>query len=954
MNIFVVCFILFLSVISQEPFLIEKDNMIDANQIHSRYHTEFWNGNVSAYDFTKTILISKNKDLSYNRERLFSDSTLTWFQYDEVNLLLNEDSVYWIKFSLENNLNNDLSAYLFFNAWKKIELYSLDSAKNIVEKKVTGNYLKLAERNVKNRRIPFIKTTIRKAETKTYAVRLLRGGDEFWFDDSNKKIASLLYHESKILEKENTLRLFLGLSVGLIVTIILFNFLLFFITKNLSALYNGLFLVFWELFYISTYGISFEYLWPNSVFWDFHSHSFFVAFCIASLCQFFRYSLNLSETNKNYDKFFNYLSTANLLIIITQLLDLRDWNELFINLLFTMTFISGIIINYKSWKKGNKAAKYYLIGISYMHVFQIFIGLSQNDVLPYFYGAITNLDFAQYAASVQVALYSYGLVIAYKESMDEVINESSKRSIAEIKAQSYKELEENKSRFFSTISHEFRTPLSLILGSIETIEENKSENENSYFYTIKNNAKRLLRLINQLLDFSKIEEGKMTVSYKKYDLKQFVSFLLSHFKSATKDKGVVLKFNSNLSELVCDLDYQKIEKVIINIISNAIKFTNEGVIEVELILVDSEWIEILICDTGIGISENDINYIFDRFYQVENQYYREYEGTGIGLALSKELIDLHNGEIRVESKLAEGTCFKIILPFQNDPSVERYQNSKDLKPTDLEISSIQIDQSETNETEAINGEKKKTILIIEDHKEMRSFIKSILKSKFQIIEAHNGIKGIEMASKYYPDIILTDIMMPKMDGLELIKVLKESFETSHIPIIVISGKATDQDKLEALSYGAIDYLFKPFQKEQLLQKIISISKQFDQFKKRLNQSFTLTVNNCETTNADEQFLFELKEFILNNLQNSEVALICEHFALSESSLFRKIKAITGCGIKSLIQELRLEKSKSLIQSSGKTISEISDICGFNSVSHFSKSFKSQFGISPSEAQQIIS
>jgi signal transduction histidine kinase/DNA-binding NarL/FixJ family response regulator len=920
--------------------------MISANELHSRYHTEFWNGDVGAYDLTNAIQIAKISDTAYSKERLFSDSTIQWISNKEINLLTSKDSVYWVKFSVQNDLGRDFSAYFFFNAWKRIELFRLDSNHSLLDRRVTGNNLKLSDRDVQNRRIPFIQVNLHSDKVNYFVVRLVHGGEELWFDDSSEKISVLISRESDILSTENTIRIVLGFSVGLIMMLILFTFFLYFITRNLSALYNGLFLLFFELFYISAYGISFEYFWPNSILWDLHSQAIFLAFCVASLCQFFRYSLALKQTNKRFDQFYQILSFACITIIISQLLHMRNLNEILINVLFTMTFSSGVYISYKSWKNGNDAAKYYFVGISYMHVFQIFIALSQNGVVPYYYGAITNFDLAQYGATLQVSLYCYGLVKAYKSSQDEILNEITKRVIAENKAISLEELEQSKSQFFSTMSHEFRTPLTLIINAIHSFAEKNDHQKNVAFRSISTNSKRLLRIINHLLDFSKLEARQMGLHIQKYDLIRFTRFLMNNFKSAAESKNIKIKLFADVDELVCDLDYSKLEKVLLNLFSNALKFTEKGAIEVHIVQT-GPWVEIDVRDSGIGIEKNHLNYVFDRFYQVDQGVQREYEGTGIGLSLCKELVVLHKGHLTVQSEVEKGSSFLVQLPFANNEVVAKWQPIKDDQAQDLEQSVLlEYDQPlKGSNPKAVAGN---TILIIEDQKEMRTFLKTLLDDKYYVYEAHNGEKGIELAKTLIPDLILSDVMMPKMDGLSMLSELKSSFETRHIPVVLISGKADEDGRIDGISRGAIDYIVKPFDAKQLRFKVASVLQMYSHFRDRLKESLTFETQDDVPENADEQFLIQLKKYIQNNLQDVSADSLASAFALSKSTLFRKVKALTGDGSNMFIKRIKLQSAKLMLDQSNATIASIASDCGFRSASYFSKSYKEKFGTLPSE------
>lgn len=943
MVVFVVLLNLFLS--NQDSvFTLDSHAYISATEIHANSHTEFWNGDVSAYNAGAMLRIADGAEHIASPAELFADSTLAWKGVSEINLLERRDSVYWAVLSVRNPKSDDFSGYFFFNAWKKIELFRIDTAGKLRYRKQTGNYLPISERDVANRRIPFIRDVFRSGEVQHYAVKLVRGGDEFWMDDSNERITCLIYAESEILETEATLRLILGLSVGIVFTLILFNLVMSLLLKNLAALYNGLFLLFFELFYITVYGIGLEYFWPNSVFFDFHAHSFFVVGCIVSISQFFRYSVDLPRRQPRLSVTFNAISIATIAIVVTQLTDQRGWNELFINLLFTCTFFLGVVVTYRAWKAGDSAAKYFFIGIAYMHVVQIFIALSQNGVLPYFYGAITNFDLAQYAGSVMVALYSYGLIRAFRQSTVDVVTEAQRRETAERDAEAARALEESKSNFFSAMSHEFRTPLTLIINAIHGFSKFSKEKQERAISSISLNSKRLLRLINHLLDLSKLEEKHMGLNTKKYDLIRFGAFTVNSFKSAAKSKGIGLKFSAEAKELFCDLDFPKLEQVLLNLLSNALKFTKEGEILVSVSQSEDK-IKLTVSDTGIGIPTTKQSDIFKRFYQVDQGDTREYEGSGIGLSLSGDLIKLHGGELSLESTPNVGSTFLISLPYQNEPETDAWQPVKESFSQDLERAIL---VSEIDEEAAPHeGGTGQSILIVEDQKEMRMFLKTLLDDSYTIIEARNGKMGVELAERFIPDLILTDVMMPHMDGISLIHRLKENAETKHIPVMVISGKANVDERIEGISGGAVDYIIKPFDAKELKFKVHSLLQMYTAFKGHL----TATVLNntlSSSPNAEEKFLIDLTEKIRATMKDVTSSGLADAFAMSESSLFRRVKSLTGEGVNAFVRKVRLHEAEEKLRGTADSVEHIANFCGFKSVSHFSKLFKEEFSTTPNE------
>jgi len=542
------------------------------------------------------------------------------------------------------------------------------------------------------------------------------------------------------------------------------------------------------------------------------------------------------------------------------------------------------------------------------------------------------------------------------------------------------ELNRIKSRFFANISHEFRTPLTLILGPLQKLFSKTSNEETKQELNImQRNARRLQNLINQLLDLSKLESGKTELIAREENIVGLVKSYVQQFESMAKQKKINLVFTSEKDVIHAYVDREKIEHLLYNLLSNAFKFTGEGgEITVSVgsqqstsgstLTEDSitDWIQIIIYDTGRGISPEGLNRVFDRFYQADDLYTKEQEGTGIGLALAKELVELHHGTIEVESEVGRETKFTVLLPVGKDhlnpEEIEDAGESK--KEKGKETGSLQLEvgngimhneQSIENQRLPVENDNP-IILIVEDNTDMRLYIRAYLEQSYRIIEAEDGQKGFKLAMDNIPDLIISDVMMPKMDGIELCRKIKEDVRTSHIPLILLTAKTSVENKLEGLETGADDYLYKPFNHHELIIRVHNMIERQKKIREHFVKEFGLrtqfipVADEVSYSSMDEQFLLKTKNTIEENMTNPDLSVdkLATMVGMSSSQLHRKLTAITNLSPSGLIKSLRLNRAAQHLKQKSGTVSEIAFDVGFNNLSYFSKSFQEQFGILPSE------
>lgn len=507
-----------------------------------------------------------------------------------------------------------------------------------------------------------------------------------------------------------------------------------------------------------------------------------------------------------------------------------------------------------------------------------------------------------------------------------------------IEREKTEEINQIKLRFFTNISHEFRTPLSLILGPLDNMLAEKPDEKNKKrLVLMKQNAERLLRLINQIIDFRKIENQKMDINLEQGELISFTRNIVNSFTELAEKKKINLHFKTNRDTLHTMFDTDKMDKILFNLLSNALKFTPESGEICLTVNVSEDEIEIAVKDSGIGIPEKDIFHIFDRFYQVREHTSITSNSSGIGLTLVKEFVELHGGDLQVKSTENEGSCFTIILPYR-----KASEEARD--------SGLEENETPANHAEKENLPEKQTILFVEDNEEMLEYILFELTDTYHILTAKNGKEGLDLAINENPDLIVSDIMMPVMDGYELCGKIKKDFSTSHIPVILLTAKAAEESVIEGYKSGADAYISKPFSIRILNSRIQNLIQQRNIVKESMRRSIITSPKAYDKQSPDEIFLGKLVDLIENNLNDPDlnVQKICDNLGVSHMQLYRKLKALVGQNINEFIRTIRLKKAAQLLTVQGFNVSEVMFEVGFNSRSYFSKCFFELYGEYPKD------
>lgn len=541
------------------------------------------------------------------------------------------------------------------------------------------------------------------------------------------------------------------------------------------------------------------------------------------------------------------------------------------------------------------------------------------------------------------------------------------RKLDQQETQKLKEMDELKTRLYANITHEFRTPLTLILGHAEqsiTHESALSKDDLlERMKSIRNNGQRMLQLVNQILDLRKLEDNGLQICWEKDDIIPLLRFIFESFQSWAQKKNIQLNFIQEMETLEMDFDRDKIFKILTNLLSNAIKFTPEhGRITLN---VDKKHGHLLlkIKDTGLGISQDQLPHIFDRFHQAHIT--RHGAGTGIGLTLVRELTELLGGKIKVHSIVGTGTVFTVHLPIHHQASTKNISPDGPIQQY-LPVPDSNLPHHWPVKTEVVPGDERPVILLVEDNGEVATYLNSLLKQKYQVDFAHNGREGVEKAFEIIPDLIVSDLMMSEMDGLEMLDTVKKDERTSHIPVIILTARAEIEDRLEGLKRGADAYLAKPFYEGELfvlIERSLGLRKMLERRYADLEVTNHqhLPIHHFTNGTTDPHFDLQIEDsfckkvlrIILEHHGDSSfnVEELCQAMGMSYSQLQRKLSILTGKSPNQIIREVRLQKAIQLLRDPEMNIGDVAFQTGFNDPSYFTRIFTREYGMPPSEYRE---
>ena len=559
-----------------------------------------------------------------------------------------------------------------------------------------------------------------------------------------------------------------------------------------------------------------------------------------------------------------------------------------------------------------------------------------------------------------------------------------------------------KLRFFTNISHELRTPLTLIAGPVEQVLKNDKlpADAREQLVVVERNTNRMLRLVNQILDFRKIQNKKMKMQVQQLNVVAFVRKIMDNFESVAEEHNIDFLFQTEKEALNLWVDADKFEKIVFNLLSNAFKYTPNGKMITVFIREDEGTVSVGVQDQGIGIAENKRKSLFVRFENLVDKNIFNQASSGIGLSLVKELVEMHKATISVDSRLGEGSCFKVdflkgkehynssvefiledsVAPLSMERIVDIANSSLQTEAAIADAPDLEVSAAKE---EAEESSSKELMLLVEDNQELRSFLRSIFASTYRVVEASDGMEGWSKALKYLPDIIISDVMMPEKDGIEMTRELRADMTTSHIPIILLTAKTTIESKLEGLEYGADDYITKPFSATYLQARVENLLMQRKKLQNFYRDSLThvtvsetpvaqgetLTVHAStgpessaaeepampEMSPNDRKFMDKLVDLMEQNMDNGELVVddLVRELAVSRSVFFKKLKTLTGLAPIEFIKEMRIKRAAQLIETGEFNMTQISYMVGINDPRYFSKCFKAQVGMTPTEYREKV-
>ncbi len=893
---------------------------------------------------------------------LLNDNTLDYTPGDQLPKLLETNVTYWGKLQIKA-LDTVSGWTLHFEdimigppAWTKsngkVDVYAYVNGKQLFHQKTGVEYSKKERANTEHWALNSIELGDLPKDTAVTLIIKAQGnsfGYPAYFHLSARSKEQAFYHEPYQYH-----RTFNAFMFGVTFMVFLYFLLQFIYLREPIYFWFSLWLLFCMITQSMTIGLVIGALETiRYPLWIFVAHGQFFIFWF-----FGRSFVGSKQKFPWLDKLIKGLAFFILIeIVITALYVIvfnpetyftapHTWHYIFLNIYAIGSLILSILLLVKKDLFG----RYFGIGSMIASMFFIIGTLWSMGVIRPPFG----IDPYSTGMFLQIVIYSFGISYRSRKitEQSQVKKIQAERSLAEI--QRMKDLDEVKTRFFANISHEFRTPLALIKGPLEQAEQLAEGGKEKAvllsektFGLIKKNTIRLQVLVNQLLDLSKIESGNLHLKLSKGGL---IPFLRSHvfsFESWAERKNISLNthFSGKLDGAYYDKD--KLEKILNNLLSNAFKFTPEGgTVSVNTRLTeDFLWLEI--SDTGNGIQKQEINKIFDRFYQVEGN---EDKGSGIGLALTKELVTIQNGQIHLHSEKGRGTTFKVRLPvgLEKLPDTVTLDKGHEWNVTP-ELPTKVLNEMPNEENQDLKNHEE-VVLLVEDNQDLQGFITDILAPKYKVLRANDGLQGERMAFEHIPDLVISDVMMPKKDGYELCSALKNNVKTSHVPIMMLTAKAGQTNKMAGLSQGADVYLTKPFEADELVlrcQNLINARKKiWDHFK-----SMDLSaVQDLNLSSVDDKFLQKVISYIKENIDNELLSVedIASNVGFSRAQLHRKLKALTNKSTGQLVNEIRLNRAKSMLTQKVGSVSEIAYSVGYANMSYFTKSFKAKFGVLPSK------
>jgi signal transduction histidine kinase/DNA-binding response OmpR family regulator len=874
-----------------------------------------------------SFYVDKTNQLSFEK---IEKKPFQNFQDDEYNFRFSP-STFWIKFTIDSKLQNNYVYIIQVTNWY-IDVANLYSKNEKGEVKVlkAGDFEVFSKKTIKSK-YPTFSLDIKANSTQTYFLKI----ENSQYNNFKINLVENL-HYLQYKEFGDSRELILGLILMRFAFHISLLFYMFY-DKNFRAYsYWGILLCF--VYYFSGgYG---GFVFPNSPYLA--NLAFFFAFSfVPALLSLFIYQIfDISNRLPQFKWIFIAFATVGILNLVINLF----FHHAYLSWAYIafMAFFILFQLVFSTWVyfKVYKPSFWYISPlILYLPMFSIYY-IRNAGILNF----NTDFNFIQFTFFLDFLSIPFITGALLKISKLENLKLEDSYFKEKNEAEKLQELNTLKTQFFTNISHEFRTPLTLLVGPIDDLQQKYPKE--GMIVVMQRNLQRLQTLINQLLDISKLEAGEMTIHLQETDFSEFLNHLFASFESLAQSKKIIFNHSQSHLHQLGAFDLDKLEKIVTNLLSNAFKFTPEnGRINVRVEYADKH-IFLTVQDYGIGIAPERLPHIFDRFYQIDDSNQRQHEGTGIGLSLVKELVEVLNGKIDVSSELGKGTLFSLSLPFTNieKPSMPLGQFVRKMA---LETAFVPTEEIKTINTE------NPILLIVEDNPDLRRYVGSIFENQYQLLMAVDGEEGLAKAIEFIPDMVVCDLMMPKLDGLGFCEQLKNDERINHIPVIMLTAKASLADKLIGLQHGADDYLSKPFNKEELTLRVKNLVGQRQLMREKYafqTVEILPAIEVVKEPTMDELFIRKAKGIVDKHLDKSEfdVEAFANEMNLSSVQLRRKLKAITDQTVTEFVRNYRLEIASEMLKKKMGTVSEIAYKVGFESMPYFSKVFQEKYGKMASE------
>ena len=908
------------------------------------------NSDFGSLPLGRYLHIHQDDSLALTIEDVLSNGKLHFWRqtHDQLTVGRRRNANIWVRAEIHNVGDTTLSLVLHANdvIIRRFSAY-LTTADEVLEKFDLG-----LDKPFGFRKIPYRSTAI-PLTISPGSVRYVYLAIENKWDPIQFPI--FLSTERQFLAKVETEYLKLGIFQGLLGFMVLIALILFVSTRTRLFLIYLLYSLFTSVFAFGIAGLGFQYLFPNHPLVAYIGNlatGFIVTFMLFFLViEYYR----LQGENIGFaKKFIRMLLPVGVVVGLSVIFGKQlgfmypEKNQLLLFIpTFTLAFISFFIL-YSLLRICIRSPKWnnllFLAGYLGVTLFAAFYIPVQNGL---FLISFDKYDFFRVSIVLEMMCISILMINRIFDIRREKVQLESEVEFARLEKErllAIKALEDEKSKFYTNVTHEFRTPITVIKGMINQVEGHEEEKR-----LIGRNGDILLSLVNQLLDLSRSESEPLELHPVQGDVITYVKFLSDTFAGMCSLESIYFEVTCQVDTCIMDYDPDRLYQVLSNLLSNAVKNTDAGGAITLKVDRRADQLLIGIKDTGRGIAEEQLPFIFDRFYRADRGACAGNIGSGIGLAHTKMLVERMKGKIKVESRPGEGTTFIALLPITRNAPESLSIAPVESGPAIQGYSSDLVSPFSSGKTRQESDQV--TILIIEDNPDLRHYLAKCLHEQYAILLAADGNAGLQLALEKMPDIILTDVMMPGIDGIEVCRKCKENLITSHIPIIMLTARATHEDKMEGLKTGADAYLVKPFDRTELLTRIENLIRQRDQ----MHEAFKKGVLRWsrERNEVDDQFLEKLNGTILENLTTTQfdVNQLAGAFSMSRTTLYRKVKQLTGMNIAAYRNHLRLQESLRLLKATEKTVSEIAYEVGFSSPSYFSRTFSDEFGFPPSKVNR---